>query len=130
MIMPKVLKQLFKNPFTNKFPAKYTPSSVTKFLEDVEKGKAKIIPPIELPPNFRGAVAYDREKCIGCQMCTRVCPAHAIEFIPEKKKIRIYIARCTFCSQCVEVCPVNALSMSERWLLADEDKYSNNLIVE
>jgi len=130
MIMPRLLKQLFKNPFTNKFPAKYTPSSMTEFLKDVEKGKAKMIPPIEIPPNFRGAVAYDRDKCIGCQLCIRVCPSHAIEFIPEKKKIRIYLARCTFCSQCTEVCPVKALSMSDSWLLADTDKYSENLIVE
>jgi len=130
MIMPRLLKQLFKNPFTNKFPAKYTPSSMTEFLKDVEKGKVKMIPPIEIPSGFRGAVAYDRDKCIGCQLCVRVCPSHAIEFIPEKKKIKIYVARCTFCSQCVEICPVDALSMSDRWLLADTDKYSKNLIVE
>lgn len=130
MIVLRLIKQLFKNPFTNKFPAKYTPTSMTEFLKDVEKGKVKMIPPIETPPQFRGAVAYDKEKCIGCQLCVRICPSRSIEFIPETKKIKIYLSRCTFCSQCVEVCPVDALSMSDKWLLADTNKYSKNLIVE
>ncbi|MEA1993700.1 MAG: 4Fe-4S binding protein [Euryarchaeota archaeon] len=130
MMILRVIKQLFKKPFTNKFPAKYAPSSTTKFLQDIEAGKVEIIPPIEIPSKFRGAVSYDRDKCIGCQLCTRVCPSQAIEFKPEEKKIKIFMARCTFCSQCVEVCPVNALEMSDNWLLANEDKYAEGLIVE
>lgn len=126
----ELLKQLFKNPFTNKFPAKYAPDSATNFLDKVEKGKIKIIPPIETPPNFRGKLQYDREKCTGCKLCIKVCPSNAIEFLSDKKKIKIYLARCTFCSQCTDVCPVDALNMSNEWLLADTDKYSANLIVE
>lgn len=129
-MVPQLISQLFKQPFTNKFPAKYTPPSVTKFLEDVSKGKAKIIPPVDTPKGFRGKIQYDREKCIGCKLCIKVCPSGAIEFKPEEKKIKIYLARCTFCSQCNDVCPVSCLSMSNEFLLADADKYSKDLIVE
>lgn len=129
-MLPQVLSQLFKKPWTNKFPAKYTPSNVTKFLDDVKKGEAKINPPVKTPEGFRGKIKYDKEKCIGCKLCIRVCPCEAIEFKPEEKKIKIYVSRCCFCSQCNDICPVNCLSMSDEFLLADTDKYSKDLIVE
>lgn len=129
-MLPQVFAQLFKKPWTNKFPAKYQPNNTTKYLADVAAGKAKINPPIETPPNFRGKIQYDKEKCIGCQLCIKVCPSGAIEFKPEEKKIKIYLARCTFCSQCNDICPVNCLSMSDEFLLAGSDPYEKNLIVE
>ena len=129
-MLPKVFVQMFKKPYTNKFPAKYTPPSTTKFLEAVGAGKAKLIPPIETPEGFRGKIQYDKEKCTGCRLCIKVCPSSAIEFKEKEKKIKIYLARCTFCSQCNDVCPVNCLSMSNEFLLADADKYSPDLIVE
>jgi len=129
-MIPQLLSQMFKKPWTNKFPAKYVPPSTTKFLEDVGAGRASIIPPIETPPGFRGKIQYDKEKCTGCKLCIRVCPSGAIEFKEEEKKIKIYLARCTFCSQCNDVCPVNCLSMSNEFLLADADKYSKDLIIE
>jgi formate hydrogenlyase subunit 6/NADH:ubiquinone oxidoreductase subunit I len=129
-MLPQVFAQMFKKPFTNRFPAKYTPSSTTQFLEDVKKGKTTMIPPIDTPKGFRGKIQYDKEKCIGCQLCIKVCPSGAIEFKPEEKKIKIYLARCTFCSQCNDICPVNCLSMSNEFLLADTDKHSKELIVE
>ena len=129
-MIPQLLSQMFKKPWTNKFPAKYTPPNTTKFLEDVAAGRAQIIPPVEIPSGFRGKIQYDKEKCIGCQLCIKVCPSGAIEFKPKEKKIKIYLARCTFCSQCNDVCPVNCLSMGDEFLLADADKYSKDLIVE
>jgi ferredoxin len=129
-MIPRVFVQMFKKPFTNKFPAKYTPPSTTKFLADVGAGKAKLIPPVETPPGFRGKIQYDKEKCTGCKLCIRVCPSGAIEFKEKEKKIKIYLARCAFCSQCNDVCPVGCLSMSNEFLLADTDKYSKSLIVE
>ncbi len=129
-MLPQVFFQMFKKPFTNKFPAKYIPSSTTKFLEDVGAGRVKIIPPVETPIDFRGKIQYDSEKCIGCKLCIKVCPTEAIEYKEKEKKIKIYLARCCFCSQCNDVCPTNCLSMGNEFLLADTDKYSKDLIVE
>lgn len=131
-MLSQLLKQMMKKPFTNLFPAKYAPKNVRGYLKNVQEGKAKIIPPVEIPDEetFRGKIIYEREKCIGCKMCIRVCPAKAIEFKEEDKKIRIYIGRCIFCSQCNDVCPVDALHMSNEFLLADANKVSENLIVE
>ncbi|ADN36328.1 4Fe-4S ferredoxin iron-sulfur binding domain protein [Methanolacinia petrolearia DSM 11571] len=128
--MVEVLKQILKKPATNLFPAKYLPKSITGFLGKVAEGKAEINPPVPTPENFRGKITYDRDICIGCKICTRVCPANAIEFIKETKTVRIYVTQCIFCSQCNDACPVHCLHMSEDFLLADEDRYSGNLIVE
>ncbi|KYK22919.1 NADH-quinone oxidoreductase [Thermoplasmatales archaeon SM1-50] len=129
-MLPQVFVQMFKKPFTNKFPAKYTPSSTTKFVEKIQNGTVTIHPPVPIPEHFRGKIRYDKDKCIGCKLCIKVCPSEAIEFKEEEKKIKIFLARCTFCSQCNDICPVSCLSMSDDFLLADTDKYSKNLIVE
>jgi len=129
-MLPQVIAQLFKKPFTNKFPAKYTPSSTRQFMENVAKGTIHINPPVITPEHFRGKIRYDKEKCIGCKLCLQVCPSEAIEFKEEEKKIKIFLARCTFCAQCNDICPVSCLSMSDEFLLADTNKYSKDLIVE
>jgi len=130
MIFKALFLQLLTKPVTNRFPAKYMPRSVLGFLADVEKGKAKLTPPVPVTEGFRGKIAYNREKCIGCQLCIRVCPARVIAFKPEEKKIRLYVARCTYCAQCVDVCPVGALSRSQEFLLANYDRFAPDLVVE
>ncbi len=139
-MMMVLIRQMFRKPYTNRFPVKYAPKDVTGLIQKVMKGEVKIHPPVPVPEDFRGKLAYDPERCIGCKMCIRVCPANAMEFIPETKKIRHYVARCMFCALCVDVCPgkklpgedapVKALKMSEEFLLADYDKYSKNLVLE
>ena len=126
----ELLKQLFKKPATNVFPVTYCPDSVLKLLEKVEKGEVKINPPVEVPKGFRGKILYDRDKCIGCKLCLKVCPANAIEFIPETKKIKIHVDHCICCSQCNDICPKNCLSMSDNFFVAGADRNSDEFIVE
>lgn len=126
----EVLKQAIERPFTNLFPVKYKPKiSITKVVKLLNEKKLQIVPPVPVPQKYRGRIVYDIDACIGCQLCVKVCPSKAIEFVPENRKIRIYISRCTFCSQCNDICPKKCLSMSEDYLLADYEKYGPSLII-
>jgi len=88
-----------------------------------------MIGPVAVPDRYRGKIAYDRESCTGCKLCLRVCPTKAIEFIPDEKKIKIFVSRCCFCSQCNDICPSNCLSMTEEFMLSNYDKFADELIV-
>ncbi len=101
-----VLGNLFKKPATNPFPQKE---------------------PVPVPEDFRGKLIYHANKCVGCRLCVTVCPAGVFEYIPEARKVTLWLGRCVFCKQCVDVCPVNALEMSGEFLLATYDKYDDNL---
>lgn len=103
------LKQIFRPTFTRQYPEeKWTP-----------------------PPAFRGRpVLVQRndgtERCVACGLCSRVCPALAIEVQAsetelEKErypvKFEINMVRCIFCGFCEEVCPEEAIVMSDEYIL-------------
>lgn len=129
-MVQELLSQLFKKPNTNPFPAAQLPPTVTGLLEKVAKGEAALNPPVPVPENLRGKMAYQRDTCIGCNLCIKVCPAHAIEAIPTTKKVRIFVSQCIQCGQCTEVCPKKSLALSAQFLNASHDRYARELIVE
>ncbi len=72
--------------------------------------------------NLRGAHILYMDRCTGCSMCQRVCPAACIDMVVvegdwprnhRKRFPRIDHSKCTFCALCVEYCPFNALSMTD-----------------
>jgi NADH-quinone oxidoreductase subunit I len=84
------------------------------------------------PPSFRGAPVLVQEadgveRCVACGLCSRVCPALAIqvqaaETENEKERypelFEINMLRCIFCGMCEEVCPEEAIVMSQAYELA------------
>ena len=51
-----------------------------------------------------GWTHVDREMCVGCRVCLRVCPYGIPVFDKEGKSLR-----CDGCAACVQVCPNGAL---------------------
>lgn len=84
------------------------------------------------PSSYRGrpvlAVEENgQERCVACGLCSRVCPALAIEVQAAEtenekerypEKFEINMLRCIFCGFCEEVCPEEAILMSKDYELA------------
>jgi formate hydrogenlyase subunit 6/NADH:ubiquinone oxidoreductase subunit I len=104
-MIPMLMQMLVKKPETTRYPA--------------EK------PHVE--EHFRGALKFDQSKCIGCKICTKVCPSTAIEIVRVSETEKVFQAivrmdRCIFCGQCVDSCPKKALENTEKFELASTDK--------
>lgn len=56
-------------------------------------------------------IGIDSERCIGCGVCSQVCPHGVLAM--EKRKARIVDRNgCMECGACANNCPVEALSVS------------------
>ncbi len=53
----------------------------------------------------------DPEKCVGCGLCTKVCPYNAISVNKETKKAEVIEAACAGCGTCGAECPFGAIEM-------------------
>ncbi|HCY84068.1 MAG TPA: 4Fe-4S ferredoxin [Desulfobacteraceae bacterium] len=56
-------------------------------------------------------LALDRDKCVGCTLCTQVCPHQVFEMRDRKADIVDFDA-CMECGACVTNCPSEALSVN------------------
>ena len=107
----EVLSSLFKKPATTEYPF-------------VKK---------ELPDGIRGKIKFDSDKCIGCRLCMRDCPANAIRIIDKGEKqfeAEIDLGKCIFCGQCVDTCLKKALEVTEEFELAVTDDSKLKIIYD
>ncbi|MEA5115072.1 MAG: 4Fe-4S binding protein [Geobacteraceae bacterium] len=84
----------------------------------------------EMPENFRGKIVFDTDKCIGCKICVKDCPAIAIKITTagEKKfSAEFYLDRCIYCAQCVDSCPKDALLNTKEYELAQIDRKNHRI---
>ena len=84
----------------------------------------------EVAEGFRGKQVYDISLCISCGLCSRDCPAKAIEMVDVegKKRPLFHLDLCIFCYQCAESCPRNAIKSSEFFELASTNK--SDLVIQ
>ena len=101
-MIKEVFSNLFKKPATDKYP----------FVK------------AEVPEDFRGKQVFDITLCVSCGLCSRDCPAKAIEMVEVDGKRRplFHLDLCVFCYQCAESCPRNAIKSSVFFELAVIDK--------
>ena len=78
----------------------------------------KICPSGAIYRTAEGAVAYDRDKCIGCKLCVTACPFDVPRYDADNK-----MAKCHLCFDrigagmqpaCVKTCPTGALKFGDR----------------
>lgn len=50
----------------------------------------------------------DKSKCIGCGLCSNLCPMNNIEIIDTKAQT---MGKCTMCYRCVSNCPKQAITL-------------------
>ncbi|MEM3892959.1 MAG: 4Fe-4S binding protein [Thermofilum sp.] len=73
----------------------------------------------------RGVPILESSKCLGCGLCSRVCPPRAIKMRPAGRKVvggrevpreepSFDYFRCIYCGQCADVCPAKAITMDRR----------------
>lgn len=64
---------------------------------------------------YRGYMKLDPQKCVGCALCAKTCPANAIAMrrVEGSYRPEVNYARCIFCGFCVDSCPTDALTRTE-----------------
>ncbi|MCG8689317.1 MAG: 4Fe-4S binding protein [Desulfobacterales bacterium] len=56
-------------------------------------------------------LVLDKDLCVGCTLCTQVCPHQVLEMQDTKADIVDFNA-CMECGACVQNCPTGALNVS------------------
>jgi len=105
-MLKDILTSFFSKPITEKYP----------FERPV------------IADRFRGKLHFDPAKCTGCNLCSKDCPAKALDIIIIDRAAKRFVARydidkCIYCAQCIQSCKFKCISLSkEDWELASLNK--------
>lgn len=74
-----------------------------------------------LPDSYRGMLKLNEDICIGCGLCSQICPAKAIKFktfeyessMQIKRHPEVDYRRCIFCGFCADICPSKAIESTK-----------------
>lgn len=89
-----------------------------KDVQDFSVQEVLALTPVDYPNNFRGIMADDT--CIGCGICTHVCPMDNISLIDGKSVIG---DDCATCLACFHWCPTESIYMSKQEGISRRRKY-------
>lgn len=78
--------------------------------------------------NYRGKLTFNKDLCIGCGICTRVCAGDAItkevKKVEEGQEITMTfdLYSCTFCGLCKDFCPKKAIDLTDEIMMVEREK--------
>ena len=56
-------------------------------------------------------LVLDQDRCIGCSLCTQVCPHHVFD-MQDSKAVLVDFNACMECGACVNNCPSGAIMVT------------------
>lgn len=101
-LLPQLWRTLIARPTTVRFP----------------------FAPPEIPDGYRGRVEIHPERCRGCGLCVRDCPAFALELERQDRhtfQLIYYPERCAYCGQCEVSCTSGAIYQTNAFVRGTDD---------
>lgn len=83
---------------------------------------------IKVAEKYRGKLTFDKDVCIGCGLCIRVCSGNAItksiKVVEDGQEITMTfdMSSCTFCGLCQDFCSKKAIILTEEAIIVEKEK--------